>query len=287
MSDLENVNQPKKNPLAGWYRQPKLYVKLPSKGRFYPPGALDVSTNEEYPVYAMTAKDELLFKTPDALLTGASTVELIKSCIPAIKDPWLMPAIDLDFALIAIRIATYGEKMEIDSNCPYCNAENTYDIDLNNWMALFAAFEYRDMIEVDPLQIYIRPYTYQEVTKTQLKTLEQQKIFTIINDEKLTDEQKVDQFGKSFVKLTELTVEIVAECISRVVTPDGETTDKKIIKEFINNTSKDIFDQIQDRLKLLREQVELKAQNVQCGECKETFDIPITMDQSNFFVVKS
>jgi hypothetical protein len=88
MDQIPNQNQQKKNPLSSFYRQPKIYVKLPSKGEFYPPGSLDVSANGEYPVYAMTAKDELLFKTPDALLSGQSTVELIKSCIPAITNPW-------------------------------------------------------------------------------------------------------------------------------------------------------------------------------------------------------
>ena len=66
-----------KNPLANWFRQPKIYVKLPSQGRFYPDGTLDVSTTEEYPVYSMTAKDELMFKTPDALITGQASVEVI------------------------------------------------------------------------------------------------------------------------------------------------------------------------------------------------------------------
>ena len=121
MSQIPNVAMPKKNPLSGFFRQPKIYVRLPSKGKFYPDGSLDASADGQYPVYAMTAKDELMFKTPDALLSGQSTVELIKSCIPAILDPWSMPSIDLDFALIAIRIATYGDKMEVGCNCPHCN----------------------------------------------------------------------------------------------------------------------------------------------------------------------
>ena len=127
---LEDLNPAKKNPLANWYRQHKIYVKLPSKGKFYKKGALDISANEEYPVYAMTAKDELMFKTPDALLSGQSTVEVIKSCIPAITDPWSMPSIDLDFCLIAIRVATYGESMEVGTDCPHCKASNSYDINL-------------------------------------------------------------------------------------------------------------------------------------------------------------
>ncbi len=280
-------SQPKRNPLANWYRQPKIYVKLPSQGRFYPQGTLDHSTSGEYPVYAMTAKDELMFKTPDALLTGQSTVELIKSCIPAILDPWQMPSIDLDFALIAIRIATYGEKMEVGCDCPHCKAENSYDVDLQQWFANFANFTYNDSIAVDPLQVKIRPYNYRELTKTSIKTMEQQRIFQIINDDTITDEDKLDRFGKSFVKLTELTVDIIADCIVSVETPDGTVTDHSMIKDFINNCSKDIFEKISTHILKMKDQIELKAQAVKCAECTKEFELPITMDQSNFFAVRS
>ena len=286
MSEILN-SQPKRNPLANWYRQPKIYVKLPSDGRFYPQGSLDVSTSGEYPVYAMTAKDELMFKTPDALLTGQSTVELIKSCIPAILDPWQMPSIDLDFALIAIRIATYGEKMEVGCNCPHCDAENSYDVDLSAWFGRFANFQYNDRVDIEPLHVQIRPYNYKELTKTSIKTLEQQRIFQIINNEKISDEEKLDQFGKSFVKLTELTVDIIADCIVSIETPEGTVTDHAMIKDFINNCSKDIFEKISQHITAMKEQIELKAQAVQCSECSKEFDLPITMDQSNFFAVRS
>lgn len=289
MSQIPNVTVTgaKKNPLAAFYRQPKIYITLPSKGKFYPNGALDVSSNDQYPVYAMTAKDELMFKTPDALLTGQSTVELIKSCIPAILDPWSMPSIDLDFCLIAIRIATYGDKMDIGCNCPHCNAENTYEINLTPWFDSLGSFDYQDTVHIDPLTINIRPYSYKELTKTSIKTMEQQRIFNVINDETLSDEEKLDRFGKSFVKLTELTVEIIADCIVKVQTPEGEVTDHAVIKDFINNCSKDIFDAVSNHVTEMKTKIELKAQNVKCGECTKDFDLPITMDQSNFFGVKS
>jgi hypothetical protein len=76
-----------------------------------------------------------MFKTPDALITGQASVEVIKSCIPAIKNPWLMPALDVDFALIAIRIATYGDSMEITTKCPSCETENEYDVNLSDWLS--------------------------------------------------------------------------------------------------------------------------------------------------------
>ena len=101
------------NPLASFFRQPKIYVSLPSKGEFYPEGSLVKTHNNEYPVFAMTARDELLFKTPDALMNGVATREVITSCIPNILDPLKIPSLDVDAILSAIRIATYGEEMEV------------------------------------------------------------------------------------------------------------------------------------------------------------------------------
>lgn len=286
-SDAENQNlQPKKNPLAQWYRQPKIYVKLPSKGKFYPNGSLDLSSNDEYPVYSMTAKDELMFKTPDALLSGQSTVELIKSCIPAIQNPWNMPSIDLDMCLVAIRLATYGEKMEVSANCPHCNAENDYDINLQNWLGIYEGYEFVNTIDAHPLLVHIRPYTYQELTKASIKTLEEQRVFNIINDDNMSDEEKLDRFGKSFVKLTELTVDLIAGCITKIETPDGAVSDAVTIKEFIDNAPKEIFEKIAVHVKDLKEKVEYKPV-VKCNECTKEYDLPITMDQANFFAVRS
>jgi hypothetical protein len=271
------------NPLSNWFRQPKIYVRLPSKGEFYPDGALDVSASEEYAVFAMTAKDELMFKTPDALLSGQSTVEIVKSCIPSIVDPWQMPSIDLDAALVAIRIATYGDNMEVTANCPHCSAENHYDINLLQWLEKIGQFTYKKEIQVEPLTIHVRPYSYREVTKTSLKTFEQQRIFQIINDETLSDEVKLDKFGESFVKLTELTVDVIANCVFRIDTPDGTTTDYDQIHEFISNAPKAVFDTIQNHITSMKEEIELAPQLVHCEECEQEFTMPITMDQASFF----
>lgn len=284
---MENSPNIKSNPLANYYRQPKIFTRLPSRGRFYKDDSLDQSQTEEYPVYSMTAKDELMMKTPDALMNGQSTVEVIKSCIPSIKNPWNMPSIDLDAVLIAIRIATYGENMELTANCPHCTAENDYEINLTQWLAHMNQFEYQDILEIDPLTVHVRPYTYQEMTQTSLKTLEQQKIFQIINDEELSDEAKLEKFGESFVKLTELTVDIIAKCISQIDTPDGSTEDKDQIRDFLHNAPKEIFEKVSGHVNNMKSQMEFPPQNVTCNECKKEFVMPIELDQSNFFVVRS
>lgn len=275
------------NPLSQWYRQPKLFVKLPSGGKFYPKGSLDLSISGDYPVYAMTAKDELIFKTPDALLSGQSTVEVIKSCIPAILDPWKMPTLDVDFLLIAIRIASNGQHMEVGSTCPHCEEENSYSIDLLGWIERYNQYTYEEICTIGDITIYLRPYSYREMSDTSIKTMEQQRIFHIINDENMSDEEKMKRFQDSFLKLTNLTVDVVATCISKIETPAGSTSDTGFIKEFINNAEGNVFKKISEHLDLQKNKVDVKTEKVQCGECKELYLLPITMDQSNFFGVRS
>jgi len=284
MAELQNKQQ---NPLSQFFRQPKVYFKLPSGGKFWRQGTLDVSESNEYAVYAMTAKDELMFKTPDALLSGQSTVEVLKSCIPAFLDPWEMPTIDLDAALMAIRIATYGENMGVTSSCPNCNTENDYDINLANWLGKIGTFEYISTVDCEPLTIHVRPYTYRELTKTSMRTFEEQRIIQVLNDDKIPDQEKVDAFGKSFVKITEMTVDIIATCISRIDSPNGSTDDRKFILEFINNAPKEQFEIIQKHITNMKEGLELRPQDVSCHECGTEFIMPVTLDQSNFFAVRS
>lgn len=284
MSDLT----PKKtNPLANYFRQPKLYIKLPSHGKFYPDGSLDQSEIDEYAVYAMTAKDELMLKTPDALMNGQATVEVIKSCVPSIKNPWSMPSIDIDAILIAIRIATYGENMEFTSECPSCRSFNDLVFNLTSYLDIASNFVYEDLIEVGPLKIYIRPYTYKEISKQAIKTLEQQRIISIVNDPNVSDEEKIQQFGESFVKLTELTVNVIAGCVYKIETPNETVEDLELIREFIENSDKETFNAVNERISSMKDRITLKNQNTVCQECGHNYDVDITMDQSNFFAVGS
>jgi len=271
------------NPLANYFRQPKLYIRLPSQGKYYPDGSLDVSQIEEYPVYAMTAKDELMFKTPDALMNGQATVEVIKSCVPAIKDPWQVPSIDMDTILIAIRIATYGDTMEVSSSCPSCGHDNDYVMNLVNFLDNAQSFEYQSRLEIGPLVVNLKPYSYKDITKTAIKTLEQQKILSVVTDNSLSEEEKVERFGESFVKLTELTVNVVTGCIDSIETPEGAVSEKKFIEEFIANAPAEVFNAINDHIASMKESMTLSVQNVHCGECNYEFNIDVTMDQTNFF----
>lgn len=283
MQDL----QTKKNPLSGYFRQPKIYLRLPSQGYFYADGSLDKSENNEYPVYSMTAKDELIIKTPDALLNGQSTVEVIKSCIPAIVDPWQMPSIDVDACLIAIRIATYGESIDISAFCPACKHENHYSFNLVGYLESITDFKFLEIVEVDSLKIKIRPYSYREITQASLKNFEQQRILKIVNDQNLSDEEKTSAFNESFINLTNLTVALIANSIVSIETPEDTVTDLQQIKEFIENAPKEVFNKISSHIEEMKNSLDLKLQEVSCEECGHRFKVTITLDQTNFFAVRS
>ena len=119
------------NPLADFYRNPKLYVSLPSGTDFYTKDIVEMPEVGELPVYPMTAKDDLLTKNPDALLNGDAVIKLVKSCVPAVINPAELLAPDMEAILIAIRKASSKDKfMEVARNCPECDAENKFDLDL-------------------------------------------------------------------------------------------------------------------------------------------------------------
>lgn len=275
------------NPLAGYYRQPKIYLQLPSGGKWYQEGTLDVSEDGQYPVYAMTAKDELMYKTPDALMNGAATTEVIKSCVPAIKEPWKMPTLDVDACLVAIRIATYGEKMEITTTCPKCKEDQNYDYMLSEHLERISGFAFPDQYAIGDLTFTLKPYNYKEVTSKQLQQLEQERIFNVINNEALSEEEKLEKFGSSFIRLTEMTVAVVVHSIASITTPQGTVTDRQHISDFIQNADKEIFKTLSEHLQGIAQNLELKTKKVKCGDCEHEFDVSLTMDQANFFAAKS
>lgn len=278
------------NPLQKFFRQPKLYIKLPSSGNFYPPGSLQRTETGDLPIYAMTAKDEIAMKTPDALLNGQSTVDVIQSCVPNIKNGWAIPSIDVDALLVAIRIATYGENIDVDVKIPNTDIEKSYTADLRIVLEKLLNAAYDPVILISPdMTVHIRPLTYMEFTKNAIKTLEEQRIFSLVNDDTIDDERKIAMFNKSFKKLTEITIGMVSQCVAKVVTADGEVTNPEHIREFVDNADKSFFTLIMQHLETQRNRFQFEpfkiitTEEEQAAGAPKEFDLPLTLDASSFF----
>jgi hypothetical protein len=285
----ENQVKQGANPLQKYFRQPKNYVRLPSRGKYYPAGALDLPVTGELPVYAMTAKDELTFKTPDALMNGQATVDVIQSCVPNIKNAWLMPSIDLDAVLIAIRVATYGESMDVSITVPNTTIKRDYSMDLRRALDDLMLGKFSDSLMIGSMKVNIRPINYKEFTDGAVKTFEEQRIYNVVNDNKIDDQTKLDMFHQSFRKLTDITISMVSNSVVSIEV-DGETvTDSTHIREFIANADKNFYSAVMEHVTKQRESFSIKPirvtstpDDIKAG-APATFEVPVTFDQSNFF----
>lgn len=285
----ENTIKQGNNPLQKYFRQPKNYVRLPSRGKYYPAGTLDMPVTGELAVYAMTAKDELTFKTPDALMNGQATVDVIQSCVPSIKNAWFMPSIDLDAVLIAIRLATYGEKMDINITVPNTTIKRDYSLDLRTALDELLLAKFEERLVVGQMQVLVRPVTYKEFTDSAIRTFEEQRIYTIVNDDKMDDQTKMNLFHQSFSKLTDITIGLVSNSVTSIEVEGQTVSDPAHIKEFITNADKEFYNAVVNHVTSQRAGFSIKPVQIISTEedlkagAPVKFEVPVTFDQSNFF----
>lgn len=274
------------NPLSKFFRQPQLYLKLPSEGRWYPADSIDMPVTKELPVYPMTAKDELILKTPDALMNGQSTVDIIQSCIPNIKNAWDIPSIDIDAILIAIRRATYGNEMEFTTVCPHCQTKNEHALDLGFLSSRITCPEFDKTVTVSGLELYLKPYSYKEYNQASIENFEHQRLIAVVSNETLSDSEKQEKFNTIFHNLLDLTVNQVTRSVAGIKTSDGILVeDRNHLDEFFKNCNKDIWDAVKARLEMFAnnsatKEIELKCDN---EECRKPYKTPLIFESASFF----
>ena len=276
------MEQEKKiDPLKQFYRAPKLYVQLPSRGKFNE--VVDQAITGEIPVYAMTGKDEVMMRNPDALLNGDAVVQTISSCVPNVQDPKNLPVCDVDLLLIAIRMATYGEFMETKIKSPHSQKTDVYSINWNNIIE-----EVQELPEVNSVildngcTVYVKPFTYETQTKINLTAYDQAKALKNVDD---IDGDQAKQFKTMFVKLANLNVDVTVESIVKITTPEGDTvTDNKIIKEFLENSATHDTKKIDAKIAELNTVGTNTTQEVVCTETEKEFTTTIKLDPADFFV---
>jgi len=281
--------------LNKYKRQPKIYLKLPSNGNFYLSNPMEKTGSGELPIYSMTAKDEIMIKTPDALMSGDATVDVIKSCCPMIDDPWSMPSIDLDAILIAIRIATYGEKMELQVPIRYFEDDDmkvgseTIEIDLRTILDSMQGKTWNGSMQLGELTFKLRPLTYKETTQFFMTTFENQRLSQIMQDDKVNEDQKMKAFKEGFKKLSQMTLDMVCTNITSIETPEGIETNPQAIKQFFETTDKQTFMSVQKHLEQLKNTWSTPTTKFQVPEdyvekgADKTIDVPMVFDNASFF----
>jgi hypothetical protein len=272
--------------LNSYTRQAKLYIDLPSGGKFYDDSVIAESQFVHLPVYGMTAADEIKLKTPDSLFSGLATAEIIKSCVPAIIDPNKLVRYDIEYILLAIKIASEGDKLDLESNCPKCNHENGLEINLSVMLSSYDNLPVDHSFTVDNLTFHLSPITYKLVTDVGLESyILQRQLFQINQDVNMSDDEKQKAINKIVIDITKLNNKAIVSYISKISDQDNNETNPSIISNFIENNevafTKKILKEVRDfTVKWQMPSINITCQN---AECKNEYQSSMNLDYTSFF----
>ena len=276
------------NPLAGYFRSPKLYTKVPSQGKFYNNDEIDFPENGELAIFPMTAKDEMIMKNPDALLNGESVAQVIASCVPAVKKPRALISNDVDTLLIAIQGATYGDEVNVSGTCPECEEaiESVASIEMALDTMSIVSETYQHETE-SGLTIDIRPFTYESSVKAGIANFKTTRSLQGIQN--IDDEvEQLKQFNLNFMQVASLNFELICDSVSSIsgTGEDGDdflVTDRKQIQEFLENTDRSVGKAIEEKVADVNKIGVDKEVQLECEKCEVQFTKEIGFDPVNFF----
>ena len=275
------------NPLRAWFRQPAIYIRLPSQGQYWPDGSIEIPQNGELPVLPMTAVDEINYRTPDALFNGQAVVDVIQSCVPAIKNAWVTPALDITSILISIRIASYGHDMEVTSTCPGCNDTSDYTLDMRIMLDNIKRPNYDHIIKSGDLELFFRPMTYQQQTQIGIDQYETQRIIAASQDPNLPDDRKTQAMSEAMKRIGQATTRALTYTIAGIRSPSAFVDNPEHVMEFLSNCDRKLYNEVRDHAVTLRSGNEIQPARITCQACQNQYDQEIELDLANFFVAAS
>lgn len=297
MDNANPLNQPVKqaaaNPLAQYYRKPGTYIELPSGGRYYKLTP-KLSDTGELAVYPMTAKDELALKNPDALLNGEALKQVLASVCPDIQNVSEIPAPDIDAILVAMRMTSYGDDMQIDvmHGCEASEGKSQrVTVGLGSVLSTLKAIPdtMGTVTLANQVVVQLRPYTLEaqsRLLRVQFNTM--RSLQGAEANENSTIEQKADIANRGYDQLVVLSQDILAASIVSVTLPDGnEVTNFTHIHEWIKNLDRASNERLDEEIKAFGKFGITRTLEVTCDHCKNQFTTDMLFDPTSFFNVGS
>lgn len=273
------------NPLKGYFRQYKLFLKLPSGTSYYAPDAVNFTDLGEIGIMPMTGKDELILKNPDALLNGEALIEVIRSCAPGVKDPRVLLTNDIDAIITAIRYATYNDSLETELSCPACNHSSVFKLDLQYSLDNIEFLDSEYVVNLESgLSIFVKPYGFTELLKGLHAQFEQSKLTRAIESDNLSDDQRAKLFADAFNKLATITYTLMINSIIKIVDESNniDVSDKSFIEDFLQNTDKKSTDKISDLIKKINQIGIKKTFTAVCEKCNNSWESEVDFNPVNF-----
>jgi hypothetical protein len=278
------------NPLKQYFRQPALFLKLPTLGKWYTNNEITSNEDKEIPIFGLSAVDDVMLSTPDAMLNGVALENVIKNCAPDVKNVKKLMVPDIEGIFLGIKIATTGSKYDLDRICPKCQHENTFEVNCEHLMGTMTCIEESDTVINlnNELEIHVRPYTLEMRQLFIHKQFEEDRLLkTIDSSNKNLDEfEKAEILAKSIEKITRITFDLVSKSIEsiKLLKQGGQPViDPADISEWLVNISKTQADIIIDAVNKLNEIGINKVVAAECEKCHHKWNDTLNFDPTSFF----
>lgn len=273
------------NPLTQYFRQIKLFIKLPSGVTYYDNSVVQFTDKGEVGIMPMTGQDELALKNPDSLLNGEALIKVISSCVPCIKHPQSLLTNDIDALITAIRYATFDDNLESSLECPVCTHRNTFKLDLAYALDNMDFLDHEYVVNLDSgISVFVKPYAFPDLLKGLHAQFEQNKLARSMESEVLSDEEKTRIFGKSFKDLATLTFGLMQNSVIKVVddTNNVNVSNKQHIQEFLCNIDTKSIDKISNIVTEINKIGIRRTFTAKCEKCNHEWESEIDFNPVNF-----
>ena len=283
--NMPKTNHVRPNPLAGFFRKPGISVRLPSGVGFYPQEIVELTPTGELEIFPLTLADELILKTPDALLNGAALEQVVISCAPGVKQPKRLLSPDLDVILLAIRYASYGNILHMEAKCPKCGTENAYSVNIQQCLDAIVPMEHVTEINLNNgLRVIVQPFDFEAAVKAAAASFEQAKMIQILQRDEINDQEKMLELIKITRKISEMQAMLIASGVREVILPSGECVrESQMILEWIKNTSRNDLEILEQEIKKLNMAGVPREHELTCSQCGNQWKSELSYDPTSFF----
>ena len=255
------------NPLLDKVKMPGETFTIPSGGLFYTNGELDAEVQHgELYIEPMTAIDDILLKSPDALFSGMAIDRVFKKCIPQVHHPLKLLARDVDFLLACLRKVSYGDQMEITYTHTCKDAkEHGYIIDMTEFITKSK--------RIDPSSI--------------------KKSYSILLDNGQYVKLRPIRFDK-YIELMQLEVtdpditpetlkENLIKAISGIILQVDEVTTEVFIIEWLDVVAPKVLNSLRTKAENAADWGPEFKVDLVCKDCEEKIQISIPLNPISFF----
>jgi len=259
---------------------PELY--LPIDTARWLPGVC--SENTPYlEIWPMSFYDEILLRNPDGLMNGKSIETVIKNCVPAIKNPGLIPESDYRYIFTAITLATNGEKATFNSACSKCKEFNQYELDIQQMLIEYQTAPIPEEFRIDDLIFSVKEIFYQDLVEYRSNSYGLSK--SISNLQKRPEQSfDVAKLQKEINHYRTNELLLKTKKINSISSENfGSVTDSGYILQFLKTADKQIMQQVNAHLD---QKQRSNRKEIVCSDCNHKNKVQVEIDPADQFFSK-